>query len=164
MPGPAPQSVALTHEARSALEALVRRHSTAQQVALRARIILAASEGRNNCQIAAEVGLSRESVRLWRDRWVRVQDLPLADLAVEDRLADAPRAGAPARITAAQVGQILALACAAPQTYGRPITQWTSREVADEIMARGIVAQISPRHAARLLKRGTSSPTWSAIG
>jgi transposase len=156
--------VILGDDERRALEHLVRRHGTPQQVALRARIILRAAEGWNNTQIAAQVGLSRESVRLWRDRWVTVQDIPVADLRVEDRLADVPRPGAPARISAEQVGQILALACAAPQTSGRPITQWTSREVADEIMARGIVPHISPRHAARLLKRGTSNPTWCATG
>jgi transposase len=156
--------VLLSADERDALELLVRRHSTPQQVALRARIIVLAAEGLNNSQIAAAVGLTRESVRLWRDRWVRLQDIPLADLRVEDRLADAPRPGAPARIGAEQVCQILALACAAPQTSGRPITQWTSREIADEIMARGIVAPISPRHAARLLKRGISSRTACATG
>jgi putative transposase len=156
--------VILSDDQRSALEVLVRRHSTPQPVALRARIIMLAAEGRNNSQIAAQVGLARESVRLWRDRWATLQALPPADLRVEDRLADAPRPGAPARISAEQVCQILALACAAPQTSGRPITQWTSREVADEIMARGIVAHISPRHAARLLKRGISSRTGCATG
>lgn len=164
MPSPKPGSVILGEDERGALEQLVRRHGTPQQVALRARIILLAAEGWNNSQIAGQVGLSRESVRLWRDRWVGLQDIPLADLATVDRLADAPRPGAPAQITAEQVCQIMALACAAPRTYGRPITQWTSREVADEIMARGIVPHISPRHAARLLKRGTSNRTWCATG
>jgi hypothetical protein len=55
--------------------------------------------------------------------------------------------------------QIVALACQKPEESGRPISQWSGREVADEIMKRGIVAEISPRHAARLLKRGISSPT-----
>jgi len=39
------------------------------------------------------------------------------------------------------------------------MSQWTGREVADEIKQRGIVGQISPRHAARLLKRGISNRT-----
>ena len=46
------------------------------------------------------------------------------------------------------------LACEKPEESGRPISHWTNREVADEVMKRGIVAQISPRHAARLLKKG----------
>ena len=83
---------------------------------------------------------------------------------MEERLTDAPRSGAPARITAEQVCQIVALACEAPGQSGRPISQWTGREVADEVVARGIVPAISPRHAGRLLKKGTSSRTASATG
>ena len=49
----------------------------------------------------------------------------------------------------------MALACEAPSTLGRPISQWSNHEIAHEVMRRGIVATISPRHAARLLKRGT---------
>jgi putative transposase len=45
------------------------------------------------------------------------------------------------------------LAYEAPKKAGRPISQWTGREIADELVARGIVAQISPRHAAYLLKK-----------
>jgi transposase len=149
----------LATDERQGLESLVRRHSTPQQVATRARIVLAAAEGQRLVRIAEQVGLSRESVRLWRDRWVALQDIPLAELSVEQRLADAPRPGAPARITAEQVCQVVALACEAPAASGRPISQWTHQEIADEIIRRGIVATISPRHAARLVKRGTSNRT-----
>jgi transposase len=149
----------LTTDERQDLESLVRRHGTPQQVATRARIVLAAGEGQRLVRIAEQVGLSRESARLWRDRWVALQDIPLAELSVAQRLADAPRPGAPARITAEQVCQVVALACEAPVASGRPISQWTHQEIADEIIRRGIVATISPRHAARLVKRGTSNRT-----
>ena len=66
--------------------------------------------------------------------------------------------------TAEQVCQIVALACEAPQKAGRPISQWSGREIAEEIIERGIVATISERHAGRLLKRGRSSRTASATG
>jgi putative transposase len=46
------------------------------------------------------------------------------------------------------------MACEHPEESGRPISHWTGREIADEIKKRGIVDEISPRHAARLLKRG----------
>jgi putative transposase len=88
----------------------------------------------------------------------------LADLPVADRLSDAPRPGRPAQITATQTCQIVALACAAPALADRPISQWTHREIADEIVRRGILEYISPRHAARVLKRGTCNPTASATG
>ena len=76
-------------------------------------------------------------------------------LSLEERLRDAPRPGTPARITPEQVCQIVALACEAPSQSGRPISQWSSREGAEEVVNQGIVERISPRHAARLLKRGT---------
>jgi putative transposase len=148
-----------TMDERQGLESLVRRHSTPQRVATRGRIVLAAAAGQPLVQIAQQVGLSRESVRLWRDRWVALEDIPLAELSVAQRLADVPRPGAPARITAEQVCAVVALACEAPSAAGRPISQWTNQEIADELMRRGIVETISPRHAARLVKRGTSNRT-----
>jgi transposase len=154
MRGPTPPTVTLTADERQGLETLVRRHTTAQQLALRARVILTAAEGLTNAQIARRLGIDVDTVRLWRQRWLGFQAVSLADLPVEQRLTDAPRPGRPAQITAEQVCQVIALACEAPSTSGRPISQWTSREIAEEILTRGIVAQISPRHAARLLKRG----------
>lgn len=155
--------VELKDEERQGLETLVRRYSTPQQVAQRGRIILGAAAGFNNSQIARQLGLEVDTVRFWRNRWLGLHAACLEDpsagsepaLSLEERLRDAPRPGAPSRITPEQVCQIVALACEAPSQSGRPITQWTSREVADEIVKRGIVEQISPRHAARLLKRGT---------
>jgi putative transposase len=121
-------------------------------VALRARSVLAAATGQNNTQVAVALGIAAKTARQWRDRWRAVSTVPLAELAVPERLADAPRAGAPARLTAAQVCQIVALACERPADSDRPISQWSAREVADEIVRRGITDRLSPRHAARLLK------------
>ncbi len=159
MRGPKPPVVELSAEERQGLEALVRAHRTPQQLALRARIVLAAADGLNNTQIARQLGVEDDTVRLWRMRWLGLQAASLEDLSIPERLSDAPKPGAPARITAEQVCQVMALACEVPEQSGRPISQWTAREIADEIMARGIIDQISPRHAARLLKRGILSPT-----
>lgn len=164
MRGPKPPRIELTDTERRALEELVRRHNTAQQIALRARIVLAAAEGYNHAQIARQLSVSRDMVRLWRQRWLILQPASLEDLPVMDRLSDAPRPGKPRRITAEQVCQIVELACEAPERSGRPISQWTAREVADELKGRGIVDEISDRHAARLLKRGMCSPTAGATG
>jgi putative transposase len=157
--GPKPPMIELTSVERQGLNNLLRRHSTPQQLALRARIVLAAADGLNNGQIVRELGVSRDMASLWRNRWLGLQAASLDDLSVEERLTDVPRSGAPARISAEAVCQIVALACEAPAQSGRPISQWSSREIADEVKGRGIVEQISPRHAARLLKRGTSSRT-----
>jgi putative transposase len=153
MRGPKPPGVNLSEKERQGLEQLIRRHSTPQQMALRGRIVLAAAQGKNNAQVAREFGITVEMARLWRDRWLALQPISLDDLTIAERLEDLPRPGAPARITADQRCRIEAMACEDPGDSGRPISQWTSREIADEVMKRGIVDSISPRHAARLLKR-----------
>jgi len=153
MRGPKPSAVNLTEQERQGLEQLLRRHSTPQQIALRGRIVLAAADGKNNAQIARELDIAVDTARQWRERWLTLQPISLDDLTVAERLEDLPRPGAPARITADQRCQIEAMACEDPADSKRPISQWTSREIADEVMKRGIVDSISPRHAARLLKR-----------
>ena len=163
MPGPKPPAINLTDEERQGLEKLVRRHSTPQQMALRGRIVLAADDGQNNLQIAKEFGIAVETARLWRNRWLTLQPISLDDLGIEDRLEDLPRPGAPPRITADQRCLIEALACEEPEESGRPISHWTNREIADEIMKRGILDRISPRHAARLLKRCRSQTAPGAL-
>ncbi len=154
MPGPGAVAVILTDEEKAGLRQLIRRHNVRQQIAKRARIVLAAGEGKSNSQIMREQKLSIDMVRQWRQRWVDLQPIALSDLSIEERLEELPRPGKPARITADQVCRIQQMACEKPEESGRPISHWTNREVADEVMLRGIVAHISPRHAARLLKKG----------
>jgi putative transposase len=124
-------------------EVVVRQH-----LAVRACIMLTAAAGLTNVQIARRLGIDVDTVRLWRQRWLGVQAVSLADLPVEHRLTDAPRPGRLAPSTAEQVCQAIALACEAPSLSGRPISQWTSREIAEEMLKRGMVAQISPCRAA----------------
>lgn len=159
MPGPQPTPIELDAASRQALEELTRRHSTPQQLARRAEIVLLAAAGKNHSQIARELQISLEMARLWRKRWLSFAQIPLSELSVMERLEDEPRPGRPPRISAEAVCQIVALACEAPQKTGRPISHWTAREVAEEIMQRNIVETISPRHAQRLLKRGICSRT-----
>jgi transposase len=158
MKGPKPPAVNLSEVERQALEKLVKAHSTPQMIALRARITLTASQGFNNEQVGRELNVGVDMVRKWRQRWLAGQAVPLADLTADDRLQDHPRAGKPSAITADQMCQIVALACEKPEQSERPISQWSGREIADEIMKRGIVPQISPRHAARLLKSADLKP------
>ncbi len=163
MPIPKATVVTLSAEEQAALEQLVRRHITPQQIALRARIILAAGQGQTNKAIAVEQGVAFNTVRLWRKRWAELQSIALADLSAAERLGDAPRPGAPCHITADQRCQIEALACQPPEEHERPITHWTAREIAAEIIQQGIVESISPRHAARLLKRCPNQAAFESL-
>jgi len=163
MRGPKPPRIEVRAPERAALTRLARAHTSGQQLAQRARIVLAAADGLNNTQIGVALGLAAKTARQWRRRWLAFRDVPLAEVSVAARLADGPRSGAPARLTPEQVCQILALACALPATSGRPISQWSARELADEITRRGIVAHLSPRHAGRLLKSGRPAAAPGAV-
>ena len=153
--GPKPAELMVSEQERKELEALVHRHSTPQQIAKRARIVLAAAEGKRNAEIARELEISVDTVRLWRGRWIGLQAVPLSELSTRERLEDIPRPGRPSEITAEQTCQMVAMACEQPKE--RPISHWTGREIADEVMRRGIVPKISARHAARVLKKGLSN-------
>lgn len=154
MPGPKPPEVVLSAAERRELERLVCAQKTGQAVVRRARVVLLAALGYTNLAIAQQVPMDEEAVGLWRRRWVAVQTVPLDELNVAERLADAPRPGHQPRLSPEQVCQIVALACEQPSGSGRPISHWSHRELADEIVRRGITDRISPRHAARLLKSG----------
>jgi putative transposase len=163
MPKRASQLI-LNDQEQAALVQIAKRHRSEQQQVLRARIVLAAAQGRSNAQIARELAINVDTVRLWRDRWVGLQGIDWDTLTVAERLQDAPRPGTPPKFTAEQRCQIATLACEAPQKAGRPISQWTGREIADELQARGIVEQISPRHASYLMKKGACNRTASGTG
>ena len=165
-----------------ALQVLIRRHNTTQQLVLRAKIILLANQGLNNQEIARKLEVSACMARQWRRRWIYFQqnskklnneaevndkeksasesksaseEKPAqeAEKIVRERLADAPRPGAPAKISPEAYCQIMAMACKKPEESERPISQWSSRELADEAIEKGIVLSISPRQVGRFLKR-----------
>jgi len=152
--GPSPLKIELSAEEKAGLEKLARRPSTAQHIAQRARMILAAHHDQNNAQIARTEGVSVNQVRKWRRRWAERQAVPLNELSVEARLQDAPRSGSPGKFSAEQWAQIIALACEDPQASGYPVSHWTPKEMAAEAIQRGIVDSISPRQVGRFLKRG----------
>lgn len=153
MRGRKPSPVVLDADYEAALRAFVQRHSTPQQLAVRARIVLLAAEGLNNTHIARQLAIKTDTARCWRERWLAVATHPLSALSLGQRFADAPRSGAPPRLNAEVLCQIMALACRPPADVGRPVTEWTARELADEVVRQGLAESISPRHVGRFLKR-----------
>ena len=146
MPLSSALAITLSTEQHAALERLVRAHSTSQQLALRARIILLADNGTGVRATARELMIEPRTVRHWRQRWLTGTG------EAAERLADAPRSGAPATFTAEQVCAIIALACEPPSASGHPITHWSQNELAREAVKRGVVASISQRSVGRMLK------------
>jgi putative transposase len=153
MPLLAADPVTVLSEQREALEQLVRTHSTPQQLALRARIILHAAEGMRVRASAREVGVWPKTVRYWRKRWRAAGDKQ----SVPERLADAPRSGAPTTFTPEQICAVIAMTCEKPSESERPISHWSQREIADEAMRRGLIPSISQRSVGRFLKKRPTS-------
>jgi putative transposase len=153
-----PKILNLSDEERPQLQQLITRHNTPQQIARRARIILMASDGQNNREIARSLAINRQMARLWRNRWLETEG---KDLSIFQRLQDQERVGAPVKFSMAQVVELFALACSSPEDYGRPISHWTARELTDEIIKQGIMETISIRHVGRLLKEAELKPHTS---
>jgi putative transposase len=154
----APKELKLSDCARLKLQQLVNRHNTPQQIVLRAKIILLGSEGKNHGEIARTLDLSLDMARLWRNRWLETS---ARELSIFQRLQDSERTGAPVKFSREQVIELFALACSPPEDYGRPISHWTPRELADEIMKQGIIKSISVRHVGRLLEEAELKPHQS---
>lgn len=136
----------------------------------RAKIILAMLLGYSNLRIENEIGYSREKVKRWRFRWLsyeaafesiesEVSDKRVwheLELKIRECLSDAPRPGGPSKFSAHQYCQILGLALEDPTLSGRPVSEWTLSELADEIQKRAIVDSISRSQVGSFLKRKRS--------
>jgi putative transposase len=172
MPGMAAK-VVITERQQQVLRSMASSRSCAQGLAHRAAIILLAFDGLKNEEIAERLGCERHGVGTWRRRWRRafrqlaviecVEKPPAPREAIAEVLGDLPRAGCGVTFTSEQIAQVLAVACEPPEQSGRPVTHWTPRELADEVIRRGIVPSISVRHVGRLLKGGGPSAAQGSV-
>lgn len=142
--------VVLSAAEKADLESLVRSPSTAQSVASRARMILLLAEGLSITAASEQLGVWRKTVSQWRGRWLAGTGCVGSAL---ERLSDAPRCGAPCRITAEEQCAIIALACKRPRDCGLPLSHWSASDLAREALRQGVVERLSPRSAGRFLKR-----------
>src|ERR1022692_1075237 len=115
------EPLVLTGDERRTLESWVRRRSTAQGLALRARIVLACAQGGSNTAVAARLGVSRTTVRKWRTRFLRAR---------LDGLPDEPRPGVPRTITDAQVEEVVVRTL---EEVPEGSTHWSKRELAARV-------------------------------
>src|SRR4051812_31692060 len=161
MKGPRAATIQVSPAQQALLQRIQRQQTADQRRVRRASIMLALAA--NPCieAVAHQLGLTRVTVRAWRDRWWEAPPpLQPAEQAppppqfrrlLEHLLDDAPRPGKPATFSPEQIVQIVAVACEPPEKSGRPIDHWTGRELADEVQKRRIVAAISPRSVGRFL-------------
>ena len=150
MPPPAAVPVTLTAAERKTLKKRVRGAKTCWRDRLRAQIVLAAAQGRDNARIAARLGVAVDTVRKWRGRFAE-RGLP--------GLEDLPRSGRPRRISEADRAAVVALACQLPAATGVPLSRWTGPELAAELTAQDLVsAPISVTSLLRILAENPVRP------
>ena len=167
MPGKTAK-VTITERQQDLLRTIRNAPTSSAQLQQRAALVLLAFEKRSNPEIATAVGLSPRQVSLWRRRWADAWDrlirIECTDShaalrrAIEQVLHDEPRPGPPGKFTPEQIVQILAVACEPPAKSGRPITHWTARELAAEVVKRGIVPSISVAQVGRYLHEAALQP------
>src|SRR4249920_2538414 len=129
MPDPRLAPLVLSEDERHTLENWARRRSTAQGLALRARIVLASAQGGSNLAVAARLGVNRSTVTKWRARFLAGR---------LDGLGDEPRPGVPRSITDAQVEEVVIRTL---EEVPEGATHWSKRELA----AAGTAAGQDPR-------------------
>ena len=121
MPNPKAVELVLSDEERDRLESWSRRRTSAQALATRSRIVLAAAEGLTNSEIAERLSVSRTTVWTWRARFA-------ADRL--DGLVDEPRPGRPRTVTDAQVEEVIVRTL---ETTPKDATHWSTRSMAKEV-------------------------------
>ncbi len=119
--GPKPVPLSLSYEERATLEGIVRRRSTGQALAQRARIVLACAEaGSTNSDVARRLKVSRPSVITWRARFLAHR---------LDGLVDLPRSGAPRQVGDEEIERLIALTL---ETQPEGATHWSTRTMAKQ--------------------------------
>ncbi|MCI5132852.1 MAG: helix-turn-helix domain-containing protein [Candidatus Electrothrix sp. EH2] len=164
MPTPKSPSIAVSEQQKEVLSKIARQSTADFREVSRASLILEIEKGKPNSRIAKIMSCSIDKVKHWRYKWLANQDT-LTKIesgnqdtnklvkSIREFLKDNPRPGAPPTYSSEQYCQILAVALEHPEESGRPISQWTSRELADECNKRGITSGIPDRQVGRFLKR-----------
>jgi transposase len=114
-------SIEVSEEERAQLESWARRRTSAQALALRSRVVLLASQGLNNTEIAQRLGVHRPMVRKWRSRFAEYR---------LDGLLDEPRPGKPRTITDEQVEEVIVKTL---ESTPKDATHWSTRSMAREV-------------------------------
>src|SRR5207244_751183 len=105
--------ITLTDDERETLHGWLRRHSTAQALAQRARVVLECATGKSNATVCRTLRLDRNTVGKWRRRFLHKR---------VDGLLDEPRPGAPRTVSAAP-----APGRRASRLTGTPCGKWRRR-------------------------------------
>jgi transposase len=137
-----PFRIELSEHERRELEQRARAYTSPYCQVVRAKIVLMAADGLPNSEIAARLDTSPQVVHRWRKRYFHKA---LAGL-VDDR-----RSGRPVTYGHSVTVETKQLACELPATTGVPLSRWSCRDLARELVGRGVVAAISRATVWRIL-------------
>lgn len=180
MGGPKLEILTVTANQEEILKRIVGARASEAGLVRRAKVILGGHAKMSNSAIVRQYEIKHEAVRRWRKRWQanearfkqievgeeesdsaqRMQDL---EEAIRQMLRDEQRSGTPPKFSPEQQVKIIAVACEDPLESGRPISHWTPREIADEVVKRKIVSSISAQSVERFLKRGADQAALEPI-
>jgi transposase len=132
--GRSPFQISLRASERRALKRAARSQAVPYRQVVRARIVLDAAAGLPNALIARRVGVTPNTVRKWRKRFCTHGYAGLRDR---------PRPGRPRVFAAVVVAEVKAIACELPATRNVPLGRWSLAELRAEVIASGLVAEVS---------------------
>ena len=161
-------------------ESIIKSGKSEKRLVERASYIVRMGEKIPNAQIAKEFKVQNNTVKKWRARWLeteaglhrivgkeQAEKQRTKELAHQVRkiLTDKARPGVAMKYSAEQYCRILQVALEPPSSSGRPINDWSSWELAEEVNKRKICERISASQVGRFLKkRATLSRIKSDIG
>lgn len=127
--------IKLSKKERAELSALTRKRNLAQGFVRRVRIVLLADEGFDNQEIAARLGLHRNSIGKWRSRYLR------DGIAGLD---DKPRPGQPLKYSPSRIQKVVTKVCGKPP---KGMSRWSHTVLAKAVnMPRSVVQRILKKH------------------
>jgi len=136
----------------------------------RSKIILQAAAGSSNNAIERDMGLDKNQVKRWRDRYAAKREELLfiekerphkLRSAIIEALSDLQRSGGPAKFRDDQVAAIIAVACESPEKFDLPLSHWTTSQLQRKVIELAIVESISVRQVGRILEKKHLRPHLS---
>jgi len=131
------------------LEVLARKQTAERRAVLRAGIVLGAADGEQNASIAQCLGVALNTVIKWRKRFFEEG---------MEGLVDRKRPGRPRSFPPLEMTEVKALACQLPASSGVALSRWSCKELAAELVGRGLVESISPATVRRILDADAICP------
>ena len=142
--------------------------NTPQKICFRCELILCYLKRSHTQLVALDMKCNWSTAHKWINRWKNEipkifeawdQDDFNPKNAIYAILQDSKRSGPKPKYTKDQIAQMVAIACLKPEKFNRPITHWTYRELADELVKQGIVKSIPESTLRSFLKSDRPSPS-----